>query len=462
MDTLRPLRLAAVTLLLLAAGSARADEAVVPPVAVAAEGAHFRILCHFDNEAVAREALVLAEAAWRPTTAVVGFEPKLEGKIDIHLYRTPEVYRAAEGEITNGTFARNNAFSSWALKTAHIALEPVYSDALLKRVGLTAQTKRNIAHEAAHLIVYYAWRHFRQHPRWLSEGIAIWAADEALVPGGTPKALGTRPFASRRIVRFRALADEDRLPPLDNVVAWDRYRDLGFHDRYAFWWGFFRHLYTGPRREAFQGVLKQIADMPAGGAFTGALRTAMKQALADEDGSFDTLRAELTAFGSQVDGRWDEVIRTMDMRGRTWWQLAFPDSNAICWRNESAGEKPYGILGVFEIQPTDEPQVNVLLGRDEEQGFISVAYRVGSGVSVFRYDAAEDTWTRLAYEDAPSLATAKRHGFLVAVEAGTVTAWLDRQRIVSVDIEDHPLEGAWGLGVQAGGAGVWSNVRLRR
>lgn len=459
---MRRLRLVVVTALLLSGAQAAAEPEAVPPAAVAAEGEHFRVLCHFENEAVAREALVVAEAVWRPATEVLGAEPDLERKIDIHLYRTPAVYRIAEAGITNGQFERNNAFSSWSLRSAHIALEPVYSDALLRRIGLTAQTRRNIAHEAAHLVVYHTWPQYRQHPRWLSEGIAIWAADEALVPGGTPKALGTRPFASRRIIRFRELAEQDALPPLADVLTWDRYRDMGFHDRYAFWWGFFRHLYTGPRRQAFRAALAQVAGMPGGGAFRGALRTAMTKALADEDGDFASLRAELIVFGKRLEGRWDEVIRTMDHRGRTVWQLAFPQSNAICWWNGAAGAAPYAIEGTFEILPAGSTQVNVLLGRVPLAGFVSVAYRAGDGITVFRYDAEDDAWHRLGRAAHNGIGTQRRHRFRVAVRGETVTAYLDGERLLETDVPDHPLRGAWGLGVQAGGAGAWTDVRLRR
>lgn len=463
MRTIPSIRLIVVIAILSGMGGrvAQAKPKGAPPARHVLEGRHFRVLCHFEGRKAAREALVAAEAVWAPAVEVLGKAPELEDKIEIHLLRDPETYREVEQAITKGKFARNFAFSSWETRAAYVTVEPVYSDALLARIGLTMQTRRTIAHEAAHLVVYHAWPNYRKHPSWLSEGIAIWAADQAFVPGGTAKLLGSRPYAAQRIGRLRDQAEAGRLPPLRDVLAWDRYRDLGFHGRYAFWWGFFRHLYIGPRADAFRRVLDSIGAMPVGGSFRGALLTAMTKAFADEDGSFDTLHADLVDFAGSLETTWEETLRTLDIRGRTWWQLAFPDKNAVCWRRRSVGLTTYRIEGMLEIQPAGLQQMNVLIGRRKELGFLSVAYRVGVGVTILQYDAKQDTWSTLAFGKSEKIRAKRRHRFSVEVDGKMVRALLDGAEAVRAEGVAQPLEGAWGVGVQAGGAGAWTDIRLR-
>lgn len=436
-------------------------EGDVPPIVSSVEGRHFRIQCHFDGAALAREALVLAEAAWKPTVELLGVEPKLAEKIEIHLMRDPAAYRAIEKTITGGKFERNNAFSSWDTRSAYVAVEPTVDDAALKRAGLLAQTHRGIVHEAAHLIVYRAWPHFRHHPNWLAEGVAIWVADQTLIPGASVKALAGRPFSSTRMIDFKRIVEEGRLPAIGEALK-NRYGELGFYDRYAFWWGFWRFVYLeGPYRRGMRRVLDAMPARTNGGAFKGELLTAMTKLLADRDGSFKTFERRLSAWASKLTGDWEERNRTLTVRGDDWWQLAFEKTNAVCWRSGPVEREAYRITGRLEIFGSANPQMNVLLGRVRDVGFISIAFRAGVGVTVFRYDEEDNRWANLAFGPAAQLVRGKATRFTVKVAEGRVTALLDGKQICSTAVGDHPLDGEWGVGVQAGGAGIWRGVRLR-
>lgn len=434
----------------------------VPPILASVEGRHFRIQCHFDGPELAREALVLAEAAWRPTVELLGVEPELAEKIEIHLMRDPAAYRAIEDTITAGKFERNNAFSSWDTKSAYVAVEPTMSDDVLKRVGLVAQTHRGIVHEAAHLIVYRAWPHFRHHPNWLAEGIAVWVADQALVPGASTKALAGRPFSSTRMIDFRRIIENGELPAIGEALK-DQYGELDFYQRYAFWWGFWRFVYLeGPYRRGMRAVLGGMPERTNGGAFKGELLTAMTKLLGDKGGGFATFERRLRAWAAKLSGDWEERNRTLTVRGDEWWQLGFQKTNAVCWRSGAVGRKTYRIAGRMEILGRSNPQMNVLLGRVADEGFISIAFRAGVGVTIFRYEEEDNRWANLAFGSAPKLAPGKSTPFAVHVANGRVTAFLAGKQICTTEVGAHPLQGEWGVGVQAGGAGIWRGVKLRR
>ena len=263
------------------------------------------------------------------------------------------------------------------------------------------------------------------------------------------------------MVLFRRQQEQDTLPVLRDVLRADRYRDLGFHARYAFWWGLFRSLYAGPRAAAFREVLAQVPGMPRGGAFRGALLTAMQAALGGPDGRFEALETTLRADAGAMPGDWDEVARSLTVRGDTWVQLAFARRAATCWRRRPVGRARYRITGSVTLPDTPNPEARVLLGRVERVGYLSVELRAGRGITIRRYDAEADRFTELARAAIEDFAPDRRHRFRIGVQDGRVTVRVDGGNPLSASAGGYALEGPYGVSVPAGGAAIWKRVELQ-
>jgi hypothetical protein len=154
------------------------------------------------------------------------------------------------------------------------------------------------------------------------------------------------------------------------------------------------------------------------------------------------------------------VHRSLTVHGNDWSQLAFPDVNAIAWNGERLAGG-IAAAGRLRILPGDRQQLNFLFARTD-QGFHSVAFTADAGFTVFDFQAgAEPQWREIGKANAPSLRPGYTSKF--AIEAG--------DRTLKVTLDDlHwdfplprplPAEIVWGVGAQAGSAGIWSGVEVR-
>jgi len=154
-------------------------------------GPHFRVLCHFDDSTSAEAALETAEAIWPRAAELYGLpDAPLDPPLDVHLYRRAEDYLAVERELVGGKFDRNLAFSSFDTASSYVPVQPDLTDDALASVGLTAQTRHNVAHEATHLVSYRATPNFRSFPQWATEGAAVWVESETATARGWSAGLG--------------------------------------------------------------------------------------------------------------------------------------------------------------------------------------------------------------------------------------------------------------------------------
>src|ERR1043166_7393028 len=79
-----------------------------------AAGSHIRIVCDFDDEKIAKDALDLGERGWTEAAKLWNRPPPVETPRDVHLFETIAGYEAVEAEITHGRFKPNLAFTSEA------------------------------------------------------------------------------------------------------------------------------------------------------------------------------------------------------------------------------------------------------------------------------------------------------------------------------------------------------------
>lgn len=428
---------------------------------VVVAGTHFRVLCHFDDAKIAEQALATAESVWPIATELYGVrDAPPDPLLDVHLYRDAAAYASAERSFTEGRFARNLAFTHYDTRSSHVAVQPDLTDEALAVVGLNGQTRHQIAHEATHLVSHLASPDYRRYPEWFSEGSAMWVAQEAMTSRGWSAGAEEDPFLASAMVLAKKLLAGGELPRASDVLRGgaaplERYR------RYAAYELFFRRLVSRrdakPLRAAFVRALRSAE----GGGVGERLAAAVTTTYAAEGP--EGLDLDFEQYVRSRAPAWDEVFRALSTVGPAWAHTAFAENNALAWRAESAGDAPYEVRGEIEILPGKgkAQQANVLLGRDVQEGFVSVAFKAGEGVTVLRYHAREDRWETLARGAAAAVQVWRKFPFRIAVEKDRVTVRVEGAEPVAASLGGRSLAGPWGLGVQAGAAVLWRGVRLR-
>jgi len=430
-----------------------------PPDRTVRAGKLAKVICHFEGERCADAALGVAEAAVRTTLELLGFKAAdLKHPVEIHLYRTSAAYREAEARLTGGKFATNNAFSSHAERNAHVALVPDCDDAVLARLGPSRIALRQVAHEAAHLTVFAVVRSFKDHPDWLAEGIATFVEEQALKANGLTAGVMKEPFSSTRMVRARKLRLAGKLPDPAAIFAGDA-DSLATGDRYSVYWLFFRYLLTSPHEKKTRQLLKSARTL--GGGSTYAKRLSERATRIWGRKGLTSLGEDFAQYLAHLEPEWEEVYRSLTVDDGILTQRAYASSNAIAWRTTPVRKRTCTIEGTAEILDTGSPQLNLLLGRSDA-GFVTVAFRRGFGVTVLGYDSKRSAWSNLANAKHDKVRSGGPFAFEVRIKGAKVEIRIDGKTVLSADIGKRDLTGPWGLGVQAGGAGVWKNVRLKQ
>ncbi len=418
-------------------------------------GDHFRLTCHFDNRAVAQSALDIVEATWKPAAALYGVVDSDTGALlEVHLYRNAADYTAAEAQLTGGKFRRNLAFAHWDTVTAHVAVQPDLSDEVLEHIGLSTQTLRLLVHEAAHLVRFRAMPNYRAHPGWFADGNASWIEVEVLRDRGLLESPVLDPGFSTNVIRVQSLIERDRLPSVADVLL-DRTDKLQFYERYACRW----LLFDFTMRTRASAMKRAIADMRRfddGADFTSRAAAAVRKRIGRA--GWRKIDDEFRDFVRALQPQWEQVYRSLETDGDQWVQTAFRSTNAIAWRAQPIKPSSYDVAGTLTLLPGRATQLNLLLGRSRS-GFVSVAFTAGYGVTVFEYHSRGDRFERLARQSvglAPDKPIRFRASYLAS---GELSVDVDGKQVLEVDL-DRDMRGPWGLGAQAGSAGVWQDVEL--
>lgn len=419
-------------------------------------GKHFRVVCGVERQSLAEEALATAEAVWPRAVALYGGPADPPDKpLTIHLFRTADAYRKVATRLTDGRLNENLAFSSRKTRSSYIVLQPPCTAETLAVIGLPELTRRQIAHEAAHLVCYETAAHHQSRPLWLTEGAAMWLAETTLRKNGWSRGMEAAPFTATDIGRVRAALKSGRLPPVESILR-DEYGELGFYEQYAVQWLFFRFMLTDAYKKRFKRIIRQAWTTGDSGD-SNPLRVRMSEALGGP--KFDSVDRKFRRYIRSLFPRWREVYRSLDTKGTSWTQVAFEDKNAIAWRTRPARRGRCTIMGSVEVLPNRKRQMNLLLGYDAD-GFISVAFTAGYGVNVYRYYSQEDQWDRLADRRIKGLEVGRKIRFMIDVADQKLTVRVGKHRLPPIDLGDKPMTGPWGVGAQAGSAGRWWSVRF--
>lgn len=422
-----------------------------------ANGVHYRVICHFDNEPICKAALETAEAAWPVTVDLWAIGDKKPAEpLEIHLYRNVADYEAAESDRTGGRFRSNLSFSDHKDKSSHIALQPPCTDQTLKKIGLPYLTRLLIAHEASHLCVYTSIPNYASHPDWLAEGTAMWVADRTMLQKKWSRSVRGNPDSSTNLERAQRLKKEGTLPSIGLLVSGKSPKG-STQDVYAVYYQLFRFLHTESNRKELKAVLAKARQLGGGGDYTERLRDSVLEILGGDE-AVKKLDEAFATFVESEKPAWTEVYRSLDARSGQWVQVAFPNKNAIAWRMKPVGKKTYAVSGEVEILPNDKRQMNVLLGRDDS-GLVIVALTAGFGINVFRFHVEGDRWEDLGKKQVGLVQVNRPIKFKIKVDGKKLRVELDGKLQLTCDVGDKDMTGPWGVGAQAGSAGIWRDVK---
>lgn len=423
--------------------------AVLPLSACSEEDFIFN--CGLESERAATEARTALDLVLPRAREVYDLREDFEmGEPRVFLYADRQAYEEVEQELTGGAFKRNLAFAHIKSLTAHVALQPEIGPEALERVGLPAQTLRLLAHEAAHLVRFAHMKNSRNHPGWFSDGAASWIDEKVSLDLGLLSDVETDPNFATNILRVQGLLERGALPSVDDLFH-DRTEELEWSERYDVRWMFFRFLLEGEHGERLRTLLAEARRLGGGADFTERLgETAVKVFGKRRYGKLDT---EFRAYVSSFEPAWQEIYRCLYRSGEHWVQAAY-EKNAIAWRREPSGKATYKVSGELTILPGSGSQMNLLLGRGDE-GFFSVAFTAGAGVTLFEYLSEGSRWERRAFAECADVVVGEPFRFEVRVSRSKVRVKIEGESVASARPQELDLSGPWGLGAQSRSTGLW-------
>lgn len=456
-------------LLLQLPSGAAAQTATAELAGSRAVGTHFAVQLDWEAPELAEQALEAVEALWPAAEELYSLKTwEREDPLEVHLYGTDAGYSAADVELTGGNFDQNGAFAHFDSRTAHVRLAPQVHPKVLERFGLSNMTRRLLAHEAAHLIRFELYPNHRSHPAWFIHGTASLLDQAALVALG--RSNPDAPWEQARYAKLQDLLRNNKLPDFKTALLPAGISQLEFYDKYNVSESLFMHLAAHKRAPKLWMELRRL-----GGSQDFAERTL--EVIADVLGKSTLKRADKQWRKDIADHElvWEEVLRHLsplpaDFGEDAWLQLAFPTSNALAFRSAPQAKLPYLLRGTLEVLPGAVQQANLLLGEDSD-GFTSLAWNPGVGLTLFRYSRPNNQWRNLGFIKARELPAEHAVEFEVRVDkSGVEVTWgtpggaaEEASGNGRFDFEQAEWKlGRWGLGAQAGSAILWRGVQAAR
>lgn len=157
-------------------------------------------------------------------------------KYELCLFASPEGYRAIDGLMTGGAFARNKAFTSNATRISYLWYHPHSGPEAFVDHGIPMRVRILCLHELQHSLSYRRYPLLIDAiPRWFSEALAERGAHAGLaVVDETAAARMDR----RHLDRLAYAAADMGLPPYQDVMDWQT--GHGMSDLYSAAWMFSR------------------------------------------------------------------------------------------------------------------------------------------------------------------------------------------------------------------------------
>ncbi|MFT5286932.1 MAG: hypothetical protein ACI8TQ_003107 [Planctomycetota bacterium] len=419
----------------------------------AIESERYRLHSDVEPREALTEVLVDLDELWIQATLFFGDMPKRDRPLNVFLYDTIEKYREVDQRLTKGHFASNLAFSHWGSWTSHVALQPPTERAVIEHTGVPKQSRSLVVHEASHTFMYALFPNHISHPNWFSEGCANWLSAKVGVArgwGGTHK---SDPYSSEQARITVELLAEGTLPTVAAILD-ESLELLTTGQRYAVHDVFFRYLMSEKSKPGILKLFDGIRREDEGPKFTARTRAIFES-------QFGPAKSNEKSFGRYVEKlafAWDQTYRSLEATGDEWVQIAYPDKNAIAWRTASAGTSHYEIAGSLTVLSRKGRQMNLLLDRRKDgefRGFVSLAFSVGNGLTLFEYLPDGAGWENRGSVKLEDLKLDEALTFEVLVRDDHLEVKVGGELVLEENFNGRKLEGPWGIGTQTNTAGIW-------
>ena len=410
------------------------------------EAGPFRVHLHVANEEVAEQVKRVARQTWGVASGLYRTEMPTK-KLDVHLYRNIDGYVAAEEKLTGGKFKRNLAFAHFDTLSAHVTLQPPISDSLLKEVGLPKQSARLLAHEMAHLVRYKRMPNsFRDHPRWLIDGVATHIEERVLAAIGYIDSPMHDPNFGADASRGKRLLREGKLPTVEQLLDNTKI-DLGFYEEYSVRWLFVDMMVTKYEKQ-FRSFVQDLPLVAGGRGYAKRTKKLLLKHLAIKA---NTLNQNFRDHVEQLKPDWVEYGRSLETQGPVWHHVAFPDSTATAWNQSALGDS-FAISTTATIHEPGRKQLNIRVG--QEDSFTQFSVTAGFGLNVFVF--ADKKWETKLGKKIAGIETGKpfKLKLSVAGDENEALLTLDGAQIFQGPI-DLNAESQFALGAQKGSAVSW-------
>lgn len=378
--------------------------------------------------------------------------------IELHLQL--QDYYNADKLLNDGRFRKNWSFANSSKMQGHIALQPPVPTELLDAAGIPVQTKLMIGQVATHLLRYRAFPNHRSHPKWFTQGMAVYVTEEAARSIGMIGSTEDEPYTSTHIVGVIETLEEHSKIGIKTILNEEDIKDVSSGREYAI-----RGLMMFWLEDlgVLQGIISEARRLGGGDLYVKNLNEAVVNAIAgagieDSDSAF---RDWLSGFSP----KWDEQYRSLQTSGDVWMQGAFSRNNSVAWNSQELGERDWEMTGSFKVFDSEKTQMNILLGKSDA-GYISIALGPDFGVTVFyrKYsdNGKKSNWIRLIHKDYQSIELNEWSDFKVSKRRDRLMVRINKDRAIRVELGDYDVSGPWGLGVQNKSAGLWRDVKVDR
>lgn len=364
----------------------------------------------------------------------------------IQVYARESAYARAVRRIGAVRFEENLAVTDYERAESHVVLQPTRIGSVIQAIGLPLLTRRQIAHEAAHLWCDARWPNdYRSAPRWLREGLATWASEAAMRSLNAITRAEDDPFLSTRIVLAQRAAGRltDAARPSSMQ---DPFAAFDVATTYAFDWAWCRMYVDAANRRGDDVSSVAKSDV--------SIESLVKE-FANRPGM--SMQA-LTDYVRSMRPEWEQEGRSLEIHGTDWYQMAFRDAAALAWRTRGPASVPYRIRGTLHIPDKAADHASVVFARDA-QGHLAVVLRPSAGFAISEFSQKSGQWRELA-RAAASRSSSGPIQFQIVVKPGSVRLEIDGRRVCEADTGDKRLIGPWGVSVPAGGAARWHGVEV--
>lgn len=411
----------------------------------------------YGSAASAKRALSISEATHAHAEKIFGrSRKKRKESLKLHLFPSPVEFSQAIARLPDSVGASDLvSYASPKNATAYVATHPQASGAALKALVLTGPTARRVAHEAVRVYCYGNLANHTTLPVWLIEGAASTIAQTVLASQGMAmESLHEDPFTSSQIGVVLGLSKAGKLPPVGSVLA-GRVSGLSPSEQDAVHAILFHYLLTEKHKSRFKRVLKKANTMKPSPDLTKKLARYAGTTL-----KVERVNDDFKNWLADDDPVWNEIVPSLSRHSDGWASTAYPNLNAVAWKVDAVGKKSWSMSGSFTIFDGPTSQLNLLLGH-RDTGFFSIALDAGFGASLFSFDSQTSSWSEIAGREFSGIKKDKSHKFALSITGPTLTLSIDDEEVLSTSVDGADFSGAWGLGAQAGSAGLWQGLTVK-